>query len=202
MLMVGKNVVAQYSWPMTVTYFKRFRMQIDLTQHAEFQVAPSHDYQLVPWNDQLVSEHAYAKSQSFCNELDSHIFPCLANYDGCLKLMNEISRRRGFVPQATWLLVFRAPHDGRREFCGTVQGICENTNLGAIQNLGVVPGHRGTGMGTALLKASLSGFRAAGIETVALEVTAHNEGALGLYQRIGFRTTKIVYKSIDIPYQK
>lgn len=187
---------------MTVTYFKRFRMQIDLTQLPEFGIASLDSYQLLAWNDQLVGEHAHAKCQSFYNELDSHIFPCLANFDGCLKLMNEIRGRRGFVPEATWLLVYRDPHDGRRESCGTVQGIREQSKFGAIQNLGVTPGHRGSGMGTALLKASLKGFRAAGIQTVALEVTAHNEAALGLYHRIGFRTTKIVYKSIDIPYQE
>lgn len=187
---------------MTVTYFKRFRMEIDLNRHAEFQIPESDHYQLLSWKDELVCDHALAKYESFCNELDSHIFPCLGNYDGCLKLMNEISNRRGFVPQATWLLVYHDSFNGVRQSCGTVQGIGEQGHSGAIQNLGVVPGHRGSGMGTALLKQALNGFREAGIFQVALEVTAHNEGATSLYQRLGFRTSKIVYKSVDVPYQR
>ena len=188
-------------WQMTITYFKRFRMQIDLSQRPEYQIPESDNYRFLPWHEDLIGEHARAKYESFCDELDSHIFPCLGNFDGCLKLMNEISGRRGFVPEATWLVVFDDPFNAVRQSCGTVQGICEQAGTGAIQNLGIIPGHRGSGMGTALLKHSLNGFRNAGVSTVALEVTAHNEGALGLYQRLGFQTSKIVYKSVDVPYQ-
>ena len=187
---------------MSVTYFKRFRMQINLMHRDDFEVPIENHFQFMPWRENLVSEHAKAKYESFCNELDSHIFPCLGNYDGCLKLMNEISSRRGFVPEATWLLNFRDPATGYQESCGTVQGIREQAQSGAIQNLGVVPKHRGSGQGTNLLKRALNGFKSVGVDQVALEVTVHNEGALELYRRLGFETTKIVYKSIDVPYSK
>ena len=186
---------------MTITYFKRFRMEIELSPNTKYQIPELGDYRLLPWLENLVSDHAQAKCESFCNEIDAHVFPCLASFDGCLKLMNEISGRRGFVPQATWLLVHCDPQTRRQINCGTVQGIRTQQNFGAIQNLGVIPKHRGTGMGTALLKQSLNGFAAAGIKQVGLEVTAHNEGAINLYERLGFRTIKIVYKSIDVPYQ-
>jgi ribosomal protein S18 acetylase RimI-like enzyme len=68
---------------------------------------------------------------------------------------------------------------------------------GAIQNIGIVPGHRGLGLGTALLLQSLHGFRASGAMQVYLEVTADNSRAVRLYQRLGFRKMKTLYKAVD-----
>jgi ribosomal protein S18 acetylase RimI-like enzyme len=44
------------------------------------------------------------------------------------------------------------------------------------------------------------GFRDAGIRRVYLEVTAQNTGAVRLYQRLGFRLIKTVYKAADVAY--
>ena len=51
--------------------------------------------------------------------------------------MSEISQKRGFAPEATWLVACAG------DYCGTVQGVRDRPGLGAIQNLGVVPAHRG-----------------------------------------------------------
>lgn len=185
---------------MSVTWFKRFRMTIDLHRSVPMEILPHDRYQFLPWNSNLIAEHAEAKYLSFCNELDAHVFPCLGNVDACRKLMTEISCRQGFVPQATWLLVFIDPFCGDSENCGTVQGIRDSLREGSIQNLGIAPEHRGFGLGTMLLSHALNGFQQAGIQRVNLEVTAHNEGALKLYERLGFSITKIVYKSIELAY--
>jgi ribosomal protein S18 acetylase RimI-like enzyme len=74
--------------------------------------------------------------------------------------------------------------------------------VGAIQNIGVTPKHRGLGLGTVLLWHALAGFRQAGIERVFLEVTAQNSGACRLYERLGFRRIKIVYKASDVAYSE
>jgi ribosomal protein S18 acetylase RimI-like enzyme len=75
----------------------------------------------------------------------------------------------------------------------------ERGRVGMIQNVGVVPGHRGVGLGTCLIERVLAAFREAGLHTAALEVTADNPGAVRLYQRLGFRRTKTIYKSSDTP---
>ena len=46
-----------------------------------------------------------AKYLSFHSEIDANVFPCLGEYDGCVRLMQEISRKDGFLPEATWLVV-------------------------------------------------------------------------------------------------
>lgn len=155
-------------------------------------------YDFEPWDDRLVRGHALAKYNSFRHELDANVFPCLADREGCESLMREIASRKGFVPEATWLIVRVPQENSRREFCGTVQGINDNGLIGSIQNLGVTPDHRNRGLAQGLLIRALAGFRSIGMETASLEVTAKNIDAIRLYQRFGFRVVRTVYKSIEI----
>lgn len=185
---------------MSVTYFKRFRMEYDLEGplFAVPELPPG--YSLVAWDDDLVEAHADVKFRSFRSEMDANVFPCLGERDGCQRLMSEISRRSGFVPEATWLLQFWPPERRKPDVCGTIQGVVDANGHGAVQNVGITPPHRGKGLGTILLHESLAGFRRAGLNRVYLEVTAQNVGACRLYQRLGFKRTKIVYKASDVAY--
>jgi ribosomal protein S18 acetylase RimI-like enzyme len=70
--------------------------------------------------------------------------------------------------------------------------------IGAIQNLGVVPEHRGRGLGRALVHQALIGFRDSGLDRAYLEVTAENQGAVVLYRSLGFRRAKTLYKAVGI----
>ncbi len=172
-----------------VTYFKRFRMEIELA-YAPLPTPLPPGYCWVPWDDTLVAAHADVLCASFHEEIDSVVFPSLSNRQGCHSLMGEIRRKHGFLPGATWLLACAD------SYCGTIQGVCERSGLGAIQNLGVTPEHRGRGLGTALLLQALHGFRYAGLGRVFLEVTAQNDGAVQLYHRVGFRRRKTLYKLV------
>ena len=190
---------------MESSYFKRFRMDVDLqserllppgSQMAE-QLLPS-GYRLVAWHEALLDVHARTKHRCFRGEIDAMVFPCLGNLEGCRRLMQEIRGKPGFLPAATWLVAWgRAPED--LEWCGTIQGITDRSGLGSIQNIGIVPGHRGRGLGTCLIEQALAGFRRSGIRRAFLEVTAENAGAMRLYQRLGFRRTRTVYKAVDGP---
>lgn len=87
--------------------------------------------------------------------------------------------------------------DAEFEVCGTIQGI-EDRGAGAIQNLGIVPSHRGRGLGEFLMHLSLAGFRRLGLRKAALEVTASNEGAMRLYRRLGFVKARTLYKAVEV----
>ncbi len=177
---------------MSLTYFKRFKMEIDLRDAPPVPPLPP-GYEWLCWDDSLLGLHAEVKFHSFHDEIDAAVFPSLSSRNGCYYLMGEIRRRPGFIPEATWLV-------GCAEgYCGTVQGIRERTGLGAIQNLGVVPLHRDRGLGTALLLQALHGFYRAGLSRAFLEVTAQNESAVRLYQRLGFRFRKTLYKAVNPP---
>lgn len=182
---------------MGMTYFKRYRMELDLRRPIFAPPPLPSNYELVDWHDSALDGHAEAKYHSFRFEIDANVFPCLADKEGCLRLMREIARRDGFIEEATWLLMY---DDGRAvDFCGTVQGV-RDAEYGAIQNLGVTAEHRGRGLGTFLLQRALVGFRSAGLPKAYLEVTAQNQGAVKLYQRLGFRCVKTVYKAADVAY--
>lgn len=186
---------------MSTTYFKRFRMEIDLFGRAMIPPPPPPGYRLVPWHRSLLEAHAETKYQSFRWEIDASVFPCLGELDGCRRLMNDITLRDGFLGGATWLVAYE-PETGRGEleYCGTVQGLRDNAGLGAIQNLGVVPAHRGVGLGRLLMLKALEGFRRAGLSRAFLEVTAQNEMAVRMYQRLGFVKSRTLYKQVEVAY--
>ena len=61
----------------------------------------------------------------------------------------------------------------------------------------MTPHHRGRGVGAALINVALAGLQQVGVTRVGLEVTAQNDSAVRLYQRIGFHSVKTVYKAIE-----
>lgn len=184
---------------MSVTYFKRYRMEIDLRRWRLQPLPLPPGYRLVVWSDELLEAHAETKYESFRGEIDAGVFQCLSDLEGCRRLMEEISRRDGFLPEATWLMEFS---DARHnvEWCGAIQGVRVNRNYGGIQNVGVIPYHRGQGVGAALVTAALLGFQQVGLPRGYLEVTAQNNSAVRLYQRLGFRRTKTLYKAVEMAY--
>ena len=50
------------------------------------------------------------------------------------------------------------------------------------------------------MRKSLEGFREAGVFRVTLEVTAKNQDAQRLYERLGFRRLRTVYKTAEVAY--
>ncbi len=182
---------------MGFTYFKRFRMEVALDALEGAPPDAPHGYRVVGWRPSLVQAHATAKYESFRMEIDANVFPCLGESGGCLRLMKEISRKEGFLPEATWLIC-SSPPGGEIRYCGTIQGIRDASGVGSIQNVGIVPEHRGRGLGTSLIHHALHGFRQAGLHKAYLEVTAQNQSAIRLYERIGFTRAKTVYKAVDL----
>jgi len=181
-------------------YFRRFRMEFNF---SEREVPPPElppGYRFLAWEPQLLDRHAATKFECFRDELDSEIFPCLATWQGCRRLMLEIASQRSFLPQATWLIcsepgsVTGVP--GRVLDCGTIQGLANSRDAGSVQNVGVVPGHRGFGLGKALILQALHGFQSAGLRRVYLEATAENAPAVELYRSVGFRLLRTTFRQI------
>ncbi len=153
-------------------------------------------YELVPFAESLIRAHAEVKFAAFADQMDCDIFPALGRRDGCLRLMQQIAARPEFVPEATWLIQHRDRTGGRPTSVATIQGILD-AGWGAIQNVGVLPAHRGRGLGGWLLAAAAAGFHRIGVDRVHLEVTTANESAVRLYRRAGFRSAGVVYKVGD-----
>lgn len=175
-------------------------MEYDLGRGVFALPKPFPDYRAVAWRDKLLESHAETKYQSFRFEIDANVFPCLGNRDGCYRLMREIARRDTFLPDSTILLSHVDPLTQTTEPCGTIQAISDNMNRGSIQNIGVVPGYRGLGLGTLLIYHALKGFASTGLASATLEVTAQNTKALRLYHRLGFKITRTVFKAVEVAF--
>ncbi len=175
-------------------YFKRYRMEIDLAKTPIPPTVLPEGYVWGEWDEADVERHALTKHRSFRDELDSEVFPSLGEYFGCIRLMHEISQQDSFLGPATWLIVCRGGN-GMPEDCGTIQGLGPTEVTGSIQNVGVVPEHRGLGLGRALVLKSLEGFSLAQRRRIILEVTATNRPAVELYRSIGFRVVRTMYRT-------
>lgn len=178
-------------------FCRRLRMEIDLSrcEIAKPMLPPGYHWR--EWTPELFDRHAAAKFRCFETEKDGLVFPSLGSAEGCRRLMDFIVTSPLFVPSATWLLVCETTNDLAPQDCGTIQGLSAPLDGGAIQNVGIVPEHRGRGLGRALVQAALLGFRENGLEHISLEVTAANQPAIRLYLSLGFCVTKTLYRSVD-----
>lgn len=184
---------------MPTTYYKRYRMEFDFRQTAVPDAELPDGYSWLAWHPSLNQAHASVKFQCFRGELDSQVFLSLGDIGGCRRLMSDISSHEGFLPGATWLVRFIANDFRHPVLCGTIQGLRRSRWLGAVQNVGVIPEHRGQGLGKALLLRSLAGFRTTGLQRVTLEVTAANVPAVELYRHVGFQLVRTSYREVTTP---
>lgn len=185
---------------MATVYFKRFRMETNLQFVAQTEPELPTGFSLVPWSISLVRDHARANFESFRDEVDASVFPCLARKDSCVQLMRDLAARKDFVPEATWLVVYQGPGDRKAVPAGTIQGLLTDRTTGAIQNIGIVPPFRSLGLGTILIRRALEGFAGVGCRLATLEVTVQNFGAIRLYERLGFRRTETVFKVGELAF--
>ncbi len=179
---------------MSKTSYKRFRMQLEL-RHLFLNPPELPDgYRWLSWRSLLLERHAQVKWRAFRDDLDGKVFSCLGAAQGCLKLMREIASQNTFCAAATWMVVYQPEPDWPACDCGTIQGITRNGGIGAIQNVGVTPEHRGQGIGRAMVIQALRGFIQCGMGWSMLEVTALNEAAVRLYRSLGFEVVEVLYR--------
>jgi len=171
--------------------FPRYRMTCALPLAVGVVALPER-CQWVPWHHSWIDSHAMTIYESFVYEPDALVYPNLANRTGCQMLMRSICDTEGFCAGATWLLAI----DG--VYVGTVQGVVEDDGIGLIQNVGIVPGHRRSGFGIALIGKALHGLHAAGAKTGQLDVTVGNVAAIRLYLKLGFTIDKTIYRTVAI----
>ncbi len=185
---------------MAVTYFKRYRMEMDLGKIPIGRPVVPPGYQLLPWHVDLLELHAEVKYFSFRHEIDAQLFPCFTDLSACRRLMQDITSRTGFLPGATWLAVFGGHPSWLMEPCGTIQAVVDSAGEGWIQNVGVVPEHRRRGVGQCLLRSCLAGCAQAGLTRVHLEVTADNLPAIRLYEGVGFSVARTLIKPAELSW--
>jgi len=89
------------------------------------------------------------------------------------------------VRAAAWAIGAILVADAEGEILGFLHLERSRHGFGEVA-MAVAPGHRGRGIGTALLAAAIDTARAEGMHKLSLSVFAHNEDAIGLYRKLGF----------------
>jgi len=132
-----------------MTYIRRFRMEIDVAATRLAEPRLPEGYRWLAWHPALLSRHAAAKFHSFRDEIDSRVFPCLGDFSGCKRLMQEIVRQETFLADATWLITNDAAGWNDQADCATIQGLAhtgylggrpERRRLASVPRTGIGPG--------------------------------------------------------------
>ncbi|MDR2893870.1 MAG: GNAT family N-acetyltransferase [Alistipes sp.] len=105
--------------------------------------------------------------------------------------LRAMLRRRGFDPSLSFAAFDEAEHKGviagfTLNGIGTFNGRATAYDTGT----GTLPAYRGEGLASRIFTASLPLLRRAGVEHYILEVLQHNEAAISLYRRLGFRVRR------------
>lgn len=183
---------------MSALFCRRLRMQVDLRKYPAIEPQLPDGYRWTVWSPELLDRHANVKFRCFAEDQDGRVFQSLREEYGCRQLMEFISQHEQFMPTATWLLTIDDLNSGESTDCGTVQGLAPTPILGAVQNLGVLPEHRGQGLGRAIMQKGLLGFQNAGLQFVTLEVTDGNHTAIALYESLGFELQKTLFRRVEV----
>ena len=107
--------------------------------------------------------------------------------------------RRYMLPKGMDRSGFYIALDPKGEPAGVVASYLKADGTGDLRGLGVLPEHRGKGLGRALAAKSLNFFADKGVKKVTLGVDSINEQALAIYSSLGFKeeyTVLVVEASI------
>ncbi|GHT40141.1 N-acetyltransferase [Planctomycetales bacterium] len=149
----------------------------------------------VPWNKDLTEAHGDILHRSFKDDLDGSVFTTFRQINHCVNLIAMVANGNSFLSPATLLIAYGDP-DGLFEYVANIQGLKLSAEIGAVQNVGVLPEYRKRGIGQALVCGALIAFKKAGVQKVTLEATADNLSAMKLYHRIGFTTYRTYFREI------
>jgi mycothiol synthase len=161
----------------------QFRMLVEFETAPEVSLVPGVEIRL--YRDPEEQQAVYAVLQ------DSFATGPYFRRSTFEEFVRRVFGREGFDPTLLWVAT-EAEEIVGANVCGWKQ----LGDWGWIGSLGVLPTHRGRGIGEALLRTAFAEFWRRGERRVALGVDADNESATGLYERAGMRVfyTVVIYE--------
>lgn len=141
------------------------------------------------WTDQHQDATAHLISAAYQGHVDSSINDQYRTVSGARRFLHNIVQYPGcgafFRPAS-----FVAFEPTRAILYGISLASLVSQDCGHITQICVSPEVKGRGVGYALLRQSLMALRDMGCRAATLTVTAANEDAVALYERVGFRTVR------------
>ncbi len=141
------------------------------------------------WSDHYHDGAAQVIAAAYTGHIDSRINDQYRTVAGARRFLHNIVQYPGCgnFSRAASFAAFDAV-GGR--LCGLSLASMVAPECGHITQICVAPSVRGTGLGHELLRQSLTALRNMGCRSASLTVTAANEDAVKLYERVGFKTIR------------
>jgi ribosomal protein S18 acetylase RimI-like enzyme len=172
-----------------LTVFERNFMRIDLRSAVLGKGKVRRPMYVQKWSDHYHDEAARLISAAYTGHVDSRINDQYRTSEGARRFLHNIVQYPGcgaFYRPAS-LVAFEGV-SGR--LCGISLASLVTPETGHLTQICVSPSVRGTGIGHELLRQSLATLREMGCTSASLTVTAANEDAVALYERVGFETIR------------
>jgi len=171
----------------THTYCRNFmRADLEAVDLGEGQLRQP--VRMATWSDRYIDAAAGLIAEAYAGHVDGWINDQYRSPDGAHRFLHNIVAYPGcgaFSQPASYFAF-----DARGALCGLSLASLVSPESGHITQICVSPAVRGAGIGHALLRQSLLALRQSGCGSASLTVTASNEGAVSLYERVGFRTIR------------
>ncbi len=167
----------------------RIFMMLDLGDHRGLpEVAAATRYLFHPWTESRQEEAARLIARAYEGHIDASINDQYRSVSGARRFLMNIVQYPGcgafFQPGS----LFADSIPRRLEGLSLTSLVAPQ--VGHITQICVSPEVRGSGVGYELMRRSLRAFVDCGCEKASLTVTAANQDAVQLYQRMGFRATR------------
>ena len=148
------------------------------------------EIELRPWTDADFHPTAAVITAAYRDHVDADINDQYRTLAGSLRFLNNIVRFPGcgvFDPGSSRVAV----HQPSKSVVGAILCSRVKEGVGHVTQVCVVPEHRGTGTGEALMAAAAANLESRGFGALSLTVTEANPRAVGLYRRLKFQQMKV-----------
>ena len=172
------------------TRYPRLFMVADLRQDLEPPGQLNAEIEIRPWSEEVYQLTGGLITACYRDHVDSEINDQYRSLNGSLRFLHNIVRFPGcgqFDPLSSFVAYNRA----LRMNVGVILCSRIRHDAGHITQVCVLPEYRSHGIGDALLHRAARALRGHGLEILTLTVTQVNEGAVHLYERLGFVTKHV-----------
>ncbi|MGP8243707.1 MAG: GNAT family N-acetyltransferase [Bryobacteraceae bacterium] len=168
--------------------FERNFMRVDLLRPVFPETAMARPVRIEVFSDHDQDAAAQLIADAYHGHIDSRINDQYRSVSGARAFLFNIVQYPGcgsFSRPASF-----SAFDAAGRLCGISLASLVAPETGHLTQICVLPEFRGAGIGRALIRRSLTRLAELGCRSTSLTVTAANQGAVALYQRIGFRIAR------------
>ena len=189
LMMLSRSPRHEMPYASYLSTFDRNFMRLDLQSAALAKGQVRRPMYVEKWSEHYQDQAAQLISAAYSGHIDSRINDQYRTPLGARRFLYNIMQYPGcgaFYRPGSY-----AAFEGvSGRLCGISLASIVAPNCGHITQICVSPAVRGTGIGYELLRQSLTTLRDAGCHSASLTVTAANEDAVSLYERVGFETIR------------